>query len=170
MPVLMYGSENWVTDSLLEKIVCFLGELAKRALRWPRHHSNTAALVALQLESAQSRLLVKKLGFLKKLLMSNGVGVGAVAVKAMVDDVESWCLVKECRELDECTGLNFTDMILTQPEMVGLKEVKSTVRRVCWEKVLKKCEGRVPLIARLERMVGWGKLWDMVMDLGEKHI
>ena len=47
-----------------EKIVCFLGELAKRALRWPRHQSNTAGLVALHLESAQLRLLEKKLGFL----------------------------------------------------------------------------------------------------------
>ena len=111
----------------------------------------------------------EKVGFLKKLL-SDEVGVGAVAVNAMVDDVELWCLVKECRELEECTGLNFTDIILTQPEMVGLKEVKSTVRRVCWEKVLKKCEESAPLIARLERMVGWGKLWNMVMDLGEKHI
>ena len=40
-----------------------LGELAKRALRWPKHHSNTAALTALEMESAGSRLLVRKLGF-----------------------------------------------------------------------------------------------------------
>ena len=32
----------------------FLGELAKRALGWPSHHSNTAAVVALNLTSMRA--------------------------------------------------------------------------------------------------------------------
>ena len=46
MPVLMYGSENWLlTINQLNQLDSFLGEMAKRALKWPRHFSNTAALV-----------------------------------------------------------------------------------------------------------------------------
>lgn len=48
MPILLFGSENWIlTESLLNKLEAFLGELAKRALKWPQHLSNTAAILAL---------------------------------------------------------------------------------------------------------------------------
>ena len=57
-----------------------LGELAKRALRWPKHHSNTAAVTTLEMESVRSRLLVRKLGFLKR----------------MVRDGEGWCYWSGC--------------------------------------------------------------------------
>ena len=46
--------------SLLDKLERFLGE---RALGWPKHHSNTAALVALDIISARSELLIAKLRF-----------------------------------------------------------------------------------------------------------
>ena len=38
MLILLFGSENWiVSGSILEQLESFLGELAKRALKWPRH-------------------------------------------------------------------------------------------------------------------------------------
>ena len=47
MPILLYGCENWLmTHALMEKVESFLAELAKRVLKWPKHHSNTAAVVA----------------------------------------------------------------------------------------------------------------------------
>ena len=49
MPVLMYGSENWLLT--INQLDSFLGEMAKRALKWPRHFSNTAALVTIGMES-----------------------------------------------------------------------------------------------------------------------
>ena len=39
------------TDGLLCKLESFLGELAKRVLRWPKYHSNTAAVTVLDLPS-----------------------------------------------------------------------------------------------------------------------
>ena len=66
-----------------------LREMAKRAVKWPKHHSNTAALVALDMESARAQLLVMKLGFLRRRMMDDGVGVGAAMMSAMCDDVES---------------------------------------------------------------------------------
>ena len=101
-----------MTEHLVRRIDSFLCEMAKRALKWPRHLSNTAALVAMGMESARARLLVMKLGFLRRKMLDDGVGVGAAMVSAMCDDVESTCLVKECRELEEGLGTDHTDEIL----------------------------------------------------------
>ena len=128
IPVLLYGAENWImTEQLVKRVDSFLGEMAKRAVKWPKHHSNTAALVALDMESARARLLVMKLGFLRRRMMDDGVGVGAAMMSAMCDDVESTCLVKE---LEEVLGTNFTDEILMEGEMVRMKEVKKIVKEV----------------------------------------
>ena len=76
-PVLLYGCENWLlSDVLIDQLNCLLGELAKRALKWPKHHSNTAAMVALGIELAEARMLERKLGFLARRMRKDGVGVG----------------------------------------------------------------------------------------------
>ena len=51
-------------------------------------------------------------------------------MSAMCDDVESTCLVKECRQLEDVLGTSFTDEILMGGEMVGMKEVKKIVKEV----------------------------------------
>ena len=44
-PVLLFGCENWiVSERCLYMLDSFLGELAKRALKWPNHFSNIAAV------------------------------------------------------------------------------------------------------------------------------
>ena len=55
---------------------------------------------------------MRKLGFLKQVMMDNGTGVGPAALRSMVDDVDSLCLVREHRELEESFGAHFTDKIL----------------------------------------------------------
>ncbi len=92
-----------MSESLLDKLDSFLGEIAKRALGWPKHHSNTAALVALDMMSARSELLIAKLRFLKRRTTKHD-SIGGEAMRALSDDVNSLCLVKECRELEEVFG------------------------------------------------------------------
>ena len=105
IPVLLYGAENWImTEQLVKRVDSFLGEMAKRAVKWPKHHSNTAALVVLDMESARARLLVMKLGFLRRRMMDDGVGVGAAMMSAMCDDVESTCLVRSVESWRRCWG------------------------------------------------------------------
>ena len=58
------------------------------------------------------RILCRKLFFLQRLLEEKATGVGAVAIKSLSDDVESLCLVKECRELESTYGTSFTDDLL----------------------------------------------------------
>ena len=82
-----------------------MGALAKRALRWPKHHFNTAAVTTLEMESVRSRLLVRKLGFLKRTVRDGATGVGAAAMRSMVDDVACvWS--RNIRNLKTVSGLS----------------------------------------------------------------
>ena len=139
MPVLLYGCENWIMrESLLDKLERFLGEIAKRALGCPKHHSNTAALVALDIMSARSELLIAKLRFLKRRATIHD-GIGGDAMRALSDNVNSLCLVKECRELEEVFGTSYTDVILGGAEDVCLREVCDAV--ICDKaRLLERCE------------------------------
>ena len=72
MPILLYGCENnWLmTHALMEKVESFQAELAKRVLKWLKHHSNTAAMVVVGhgMQTVRSTILERKLGFLQKVL------------------------------------------------------------------------------------------------------
>ena len=67
LPALLYGAENWIlTPVLVDRLESFQGELAKRILCWPKHHSNTAATLAVGLHSVKSKVLEAKLSFCRK--------------------------------------------------------------------------------------------------------
>ena len=40
-----------MTHALMEKVESFQAELAKRVLKWPKHHSNTAAIVVVGMQT-----------------------------------------------------------------------------------------------------------------------
>ena len=57
-----------MTHALMEKVESFLAELAKRVLKWPKHHSNTAAMVVVGMQTVRSTILERKLGFLQRVV------------------------------------------------------------------------------------------------------
>ena len=147
-----------------------LGAHAQQGLlKWPKYHSNTAALVALDLESAWPRVFRTKLTFLRKLLDVNGSGLGVAAMKALLDDVEMVCLVRECRELEDGLDLNFTNKILCN-ENISMREIKSKLREVDKERLLRRCTEKAPIIAVVAEKIMWPRLWDKVRDLGDRHV
>ena len=160
MPILMCGSENWIlTEVLIDKLEAFQGELVKRVLKWPKHHSNTAAITALEMPTMRSRLLVTKLGFLRRVMESSSGNFSGRVLEALCDDVESMCLVKECRELEESFGTRHVE---------ALEEMQQQPRR--WRqiyqqdgrKVVERCWEKAPVIIEVARRVGWARLWDDV--------
>ena len=161
LPVLLYGAENWIlTPVLLGRLERFQGELAKRVLRWPRHHSNTAAVDALGLESVTTRVLGLKLGFLQRVLDG---GVSGRVVESCEEGVSSLCLVKECEDLEEKCEVKYCRRILDGVEHWG-KEMKEKIRKQDREGLLLKCRDKALLIARVEEGVGWRRLWSEVME------
>ena len=91
----------------LKKLESFQGELAKRILKlplsqWyiPKHSNNVLLLDGIQ--SFSSACAVRKLKYLSKIATiskENNIA-NYRAFSSLVDDVESLCIVKECRELE----------------------------------------------------------------------
>ena len=81
----MYGSENWVlTDKSIVQLEYFLGEMAKRALKWPRISQIQQLLVAMSMETIQCSLLIRKLCLLKRHLRHDADGIGALTVRSLI--------------------------------------------------------------------------------------
>ena len=59
-----------------------------------------------------SRVLIRKLSFLQRLVLGDGSKLGSRMFRSLMGDVESVNLVRECRELEEVLGTQYTDMIL----------------------------------------------------------
>lgn len=170
MPILLYGAENWVmTPDLMKKLERFQGELAKRVLCWPRHHSNTAATLAVGLQSMQSRILGRKLSFLQHILDSDGESVSGRVLVSLSGGVTSACLVKECLELEEMCGVKCAERMLLGDVRWG-REMKDLVKDADYTRHLERCLEKAPLIARVEKDVGWRRTWDELLDLKSRHL
>jgi hypothetical protein len=101
LPVLLYGSENWILTPLWDRLE---SELAKCVLHWPKHHSNTVATLAAGLQSMKS-----KFGFLQNVLWIGAlnVSVSGRVVESMEGGVLGMCLGKKCMELEEMCGVHY---------------------------------------------------------------
>ena len=86
-------------------------------------------------------------------------------VLALCNEVDSICLVKECRELEECFGTKFTEAIISK-NVCSIREMKKAIMEVDKRKMLEKA----PLIAKVAECPEWAKLWDHVLDLGWKAV
>ena len=165
IPVLLYGCKNWIlTEPLCQKLESLQSELVKRMLKWPKHLSNT-----LDVPTVRSRVLQKKLSFLHRVVNSSLFSLSGRTVFALSQDIDSLCLVKECRELEEGFGTHFTDNILARRE-VHLKDIKASIHDHDQQQSAAKCSVKAPIIAEVAKRVGWSKLWDVALDLGEKSI
>ena len=125
----------------------FLGELAKRILKLPKHFSNTAAVTALDWPSVRARMLLRKLAFLKKVAEAEADTLVGGAMRAFLDERQSLCLVRECKDLEEELGVttNLTGRLLTQNEggiegAVGLREGRESVSRYGKERMVESCK------------------------------
>ena len=118
--MLLSGWENWIlSNKCHEDLESFIEELAKRTLKWPKHFSNIAALVTLDLHSAKSYLASKEAYNSAKAtdlrfiwFQQNWCSCHEITLRW------PWvsCLVKECRELESHFNAVFTTEILTDAD------------------------------------------------------
>ena len=96
VPVLLFSCENWLCPIHVCTHWRNSLELAKRALKWLIHFSNTSAILALEMETMRSRLASRKLSLRTVLLV-----LGLL----------SWCWIslsrEESRELESYCGRIF---------------------------------------------------------------
>ena len=129
---MLYGVENWILcTTSLRKLEKFQGEIAKRILKLPKWFSNTAAKIALVWSSMQAICTIRKLKFVSRTTARED-GVASRAFSSLVDDVETLCLVKECRDLEERYKVNYTSKILTtelEDRHSVIKEMVQTIHK-----------------------------------------
>ena len=134
---------------MISSLEAFQGEIAKRILKWPRHHSNTAAVVVVGLQSVESRILERKLGFLHWVLENGSSCVSGRAVEAMSYNISNSCLVKECEELEESCSVSFTRDILGGQAVWG-RGSQEKLRSHDRKQLLSKCQTKAPIVAVLQ--------------------
>ena len=102
LPILFYGAENWcLSHHSLEILDSFLGELCKRLLKLPKWYTNTPASIVIGLGSARAMCLTRKLSFLRKMCSEDHIeAVSSRTLASLSDDLDSICLIRECRDLD----------------------------------------------------------------------
>ena len=117
----------------------FQEELVKRVLKWPKPHFNTAAACSC---SRCSHYEVQDLGeearILERVMDRDADCLSGSVVLALSSDLDSLCLVRECRDLEESFGTCFTGMI-TSKEGCCLREMKKNIAAVDRRMLLEKC-------------------------------
>ena len=99
-----------------------------------------------------------------------GDSIAASAMHALLDDLDSVCIVRECRELEAVYSLKLTDTILRDAHSVLLCDVKKEVLLVGKTMLLDLCTMKAPLIAEVVKLDGsWPALWDTVRHLGSRQ-
>ena len=135
----------------------------KRMLKWPKHFASTVGTAALEVPSMRCRVLDSKLGFLPRVGTKSPDDLCGRVVLSLSDDIDSLCLVRECRELEEEFGTDLTNGIING-NGYDRKEVLHRKDRI---RQLERCKKKAPQIAE---NIGWSKLWDMASDLGWKAV
>ena len=168
LPILLYGVENWVlSPESIRMFESFQGEIAKRILQLPKWYSNTAAIVALGQNSLHSVYTIRKLRFLHR-VMTNEQSICHCTFSAMVDDVESLSLVRECRELEERYKTNFTSAILSatdQDELDIIRTAQKSINKINQSLLLHKVS-KYPSLHKIAECIGWKKLQDNALYHG----
>ena len=112
---LLYGCENWIlTEDMLLTLESFQEQIGRRILKLSRFHSALAVRVLLQWPSVQTRVLMRKLIFLKRVVSGDEVVSSHVFRTLAAGDVNRIQLVQESRYLEENLATGFTTRILQQ--------------------------------------------------------
>ena len=108
VPILLFRSKNWIlTDSQLDHLEAFQGEIGRRILRLSKSHSTLAIRVALKSPSVAARILTRKLNLLSK-VSSEGESIGCRMYTSLaVANPQSLRLIQEYLSLEnklDCHG------------------------------------------------------------------
>ena len=166
VPILLYGCENWIlTDSQLDRLEAFQGEIGRRILKLTKFHSTLSTRITLKWPSVSARILTKKLSLLLK-VCSGGESMGCRFYTSLAaSDRQSLRLIQECQSLEnklDCHGMTDGDLEKSEDQQKLIMEAD-------WKASLKeaaKHQSTAP--AAIANRTTWPKLWDMALDHGPR--
>ena len=174
MPILLYGCEVWLLDSsslkALEKFQC---EIGRRILRVPKFYSGRAVRLGLHWPSMNTRIFLRKLTFLCKLLCPSKDTLSSRTFTSLaIDNIYNSSIVQQCRMLESHLDTDYTAQCLTDADN-ALSLVKSMKQHI-----LEKDFGLLissslehsstKIVAAIAESSSWKRLWDIALDRGVK--
>ena len=116
----------------------------------------------------------QKLNFLKKISSDDHSETVSSQTLASLSDVDSICLVRECRDMEQYFYSNFTSAILQQEaDTCPLpREIKNAILLRDRDLRLEQHKSRADMfiVIEVERQIGWPRLWDFALDHGPRCI
>ena len=172
LPILLYGSDNWIlTEQLLMTLEKFQAEIGRRILRLSKSHSDVSVLIGLHWPRIRVYVLLRKLAFLVKLLQSNRDNLSSRIFRTMAsDDIHKISLIEQCQFLEDGYDTSFVADCLNDPENAHLvfKEARAFLLQKDWTLVLEMASQHHSLKHVLDPRIAssWAKLWDFGLDYG----
>ena len=174
LPVLLYGCETWLLDSSciqdLEKFQC---EIGRRILKLSKHHANDAIRIGLHWPTVATRILIRKLTFLSKLLSNNGDTMSSrIFTSLAIEDVYSISIVQQCKMLEATLSTDVVNQCLSTPDCAPaiVHSNKELLLKRDYELLLSSALSHpsVNPAATIARLVSWRRIWDSALDYGVK--
>ena len=118
LPVLLYGCETWLLDATcIQALDRFQCEIGRRILKLSKHHPSDAVRIALNWPTISTRILLRKLTFLSRLLTNSDDNMSSrIFTSLAIVDVYSITIVQQCRLLEAPLGTNIIYKCLENPE------------------------------------------------------
>ena len=172
IPILLYGSETWLLDSsTIKALESFQCEIGRRILRLPKHHSKTVVRLGLQWPSVSTRILIRKLTFLAKLLSSTDDKISdRIFTSLAIVDVYNVGIVQQCRMLEADVSTNVLALCLQNPTDAPsiVKSMRKEIIRSDFDVLLRSAATHpsAKYIASVAEVTSWCRLWDLALDRG----
>jgi len=92
-------------------------------------------------------------------------------MRSLLDDPDSTCIIRECRELEAPFETNFTDQILGDAGSLYVRDIKKHILEKDKKMTLATRNTKAPLIADVSGQGGvWPAVWDSARHLGSRHM
>ena len=175
VPILLYGSETWLLDSTsLNALESFQHEIGCRILRVPRRYSKSAVRIGLHWPSVATRVLIRKLSFLSKLLSDTMDTISRrIFTSLAMENVFETSIVQQCKMLEANLNTCILVKCLCDPENAPgiVRSNRKHILRYDFQLLLSSStdrHGSSAAAAQIANLSSWRRLWDTALDQGVK--
>ena len=172
IPTLLYGCETWIlTKSIYNILESFQAEIGKWILGISKYHTNTSTLIGLHWPTVRARILLRKLGFLAKLLSSES-GISTQVFRTIsTDNVYEISLVQLCRLLEQHFDTNYLGVCLenSTDAAQAIQEAKSVILRKDWNHTVREARTHpsLTIVCATDFIAAsWNSTWDQALEFG----
>ena len=172
----IYGCETWILDSsTIARLERFQNEIGPKILQLPKHFSNTTVRLALLWPFMSTRVLIRKLTFLSRLL-SNSNEVELISKEIFSSlaavDVYSVSIIQQCRMLEASLGTSVLERCLNmscEASAIVAKQKSILIGKDFDLLITYGLSHRnAKLVAEVAQTTSWRQLWDIALDRGVK--